>query len=131
VWDVVFTALPSTDRLLRNGLEDFVFECQREALFVTATQGISVLQLIAIQFWIHVKGFVCAQARKLLLGLSNSSAQISAWWEKMVDLTIISHAACGISFQKFFHFWNHFVEMNESCPRLEVVHVSKNWRALS
>jgi hypothetical protein len=110
----------------------FLAESKQEASFVTATQGISVLRLIANpKCWMNAEGFVCAQARKLLLGLNNSSAQISAWWERMVDLTIISHAASGISLREVFHFKNNFVGIDESCPRLEVVHEPKDWRELS
>jgi hypothetical protein len=100
----------------------FIVRSNENGTFVTATQGMSILQLIASpNEWIRAEGFVCEQARKLFKGLGSNQCSIYRWWERLVDLTIVSHSSREISLAEVFNLTKITEDMQCLCPRIDVV----------
>jgi hypothetical protein len=90
------TSIDVANKDLRKLLEDgCVFISNSVSLsfgnaFITAVQGVVILRLIAEpQKWTAARGPRCEAARILFQNL-DYTAKLSQWWERLVDLTIVS-----------------------------------------
>jgi hypothetical protein len=112
---------PDLRKLMEEG-SVFIVSTDGLENFVTATQGLSVLQLIVNpQMWKSAKGFVCKQAQELFKGLVNPKCPVSTWWERLVDLTIVSHSSREMLLADVFNLTTVSDDMQFTCPQLEVV----------
>jgi hypothetical protein len=90
------TSIDVVNKDLRKLLEDgCVFISNSVSLsfgnaFITAVQGVVILRLIAEpEKWTAARGPRCEAARILFQNL-DYTAKLSQWWERLVDLTIVS-----------------------------------------